>query len=293
MDCLALRPLRWLAQLTARLPQRALLVLSALLLPLAWPWLARRRRIAAANFALCFPELDTGARRRLLRRNMRATLMGALELLRGWYAPSHALRGLAEVEGAAELSRALAQGTGVLLLTSHFTHNEPAIRLLAEAVGVRARPVIRRNNSACLESEFEQARRRHYLPSLDKKDVRGLLRCLLAGEMVAYAGDQDFSYRSEFVPFFGVPAATLVGTPELAARGKARVFVMWCRREPDGRYRLRVEPAWAGWKQASPAEASAMYMRALEAEVRVAPEQYLWVHRRFKTRPPGEPSPYR
>jgi KDO2-lipid IV(A) lauroyltransferase len=293
MACLGLRPLRWLAQATARLPQPALLAVAAVLVPLAWLPLARRRRIAAANLALCFPELDAAGRRRLLRRNLRATLMGALELLRAWYAPARALRGLAVVEGVPELSRALAEGTGVLLLTSHFTHTELAVRLLSEALGLRPRGVVRRNNARCVESELERARQRNFQPTLEKKDVRGLLRSLLVGELVAYSGDQDFSYGSEFVPFFGVPAATLVGTPELAARGKARMFVLWSRREPDGRYRLQVEPAWPGWEQASPAEASAMYMRALETQVRAAPEQYLWVHRRFKTRPPGEASPYR
>jgi len=288
MRCLALRPLAWLAAALARLPQRVLLALSSLLLVLCWWPLARRRRIAASNLALCFPELGAHERAQLLRENLRATLMGSLELLRAWFAPARVLRGSFEVEGIEALRAALAEGQGVLLLLGHFTSTELSVRLLGEALGLRMRGVVRRNNSPCLEAELEHARQRNFQPTLEKKDLRGLLRALQAGGMVAYSADQDFSYNHAFVPFFGVPAATLVGTPQLVARGDARMFALWCRRGPDGRYQLRLEPEWPGWREAAPAEAAAMYLRALEAQVRAAPEQYLWVHRRFKTRPPGE-----
>jgi len=160
--------------------------------------------------------------------------------------------------------------------------------LLGEALGRRMTGVVRRHNSPCIEAELEHARRRHFQPTLEKKDVRGVLRALQAGEVVAYAADQDFSFRNVFVPFFGVPASTLVGNAKLAARGNARMFALWCRRLPGGSYELRLEPEWPGWREAAQLEQAAMYMRALEAQVRLAPEQYLWVHRRFKTRPPGE-----
>ena len=289
MRCLALRPLAWLAAGLARLPQGALLALAGLLTTLAWPLLARRRRVAATNLALCFPELDPAARARLLRANLRDTVMGLLELARAWLAPASALPRV-RIEGLAEVQATLAQGQGVYLLTSHFTHNELGVRLLAEALGRRPRVVVRRNNSACLEAEIERARRRVYGPTLEKKDLRGPIRALQQGELLVTSGDQDFSYNHAFVPFFGVPAATLLGAAQVAARGRARVFLSWPRREPDGSYTLRLEAA--PWMDATPAEAAAAYMRALEAQVRTAPAQYLWVHRRFKTRPPGEASFY-
>jgi KDO2-lipid IV(A) lauroyltransferase len=287
MRCLVLRPLAWLAQFVARWPQRLLLALAAVKAAVAWPLLRRRRRIAAANLALCFPELDEDERARLLRANLRATWMGLFELLRAWYAPGRVLQGVADIDGVPALRAALDEGRGVLLLTSHFTHTELAVRLLSMALGRAARGVVRRNNSACLEAELESARRRVFGPTLEKKDLRGLVRALRAGELVATSGDQDFNYGHAFVPFFGVPAATLTGTAEVAASGNARVFVLWSRRGPDGRYALRVEPAWPGWAGLPPEQAAAVYMRALADEVRKAPEQYLWVHRRFKTRPPG------
>jgi len=292
MRCLAYRPLAWVAAAVSRLPQGLLLVSTSVLLPLLWWPLARRRRIATVNIALCFPELDAPAQARLLREHLRATLMGILELLRAWCAPARVLRGSCDIEGLDALRAALAEGQGVLLLTGHFTMTELAVRLLGEALGRRMSSVVRRNNSPCLEAELEHARQRNFQPTLAKKDLRGLLRALQAGEAVAYSADQDFSYRHAFIPFFGIPAATLLGTPELLARGNARMFALWPRRLPDGRYRLRLEPEWPGWRDAPPEEAAATYMRALEVQVREAPEQYLWVHRRFKTRPPGEASFY-
>ena len=292
MRCPALRPLAWLAAGVARLPQGLLLALASFGTTLLWLPLARRRQVAATNLALCFPQLPADERARLLQATLRSTLMGVFELLRAWFAPSRLLRGRYEVEGLAQLQATLAQGQGVLLLLGHFPHTELAVRLLGEALGRRMAGVVRRHNSPCMEAELEHARQRHFQPTLEKKDLRGVLRALQRGEPVAYAADQDFSFQKVFVPFFGVPAATLVGNAKLAASGNARMFALWCRRLPDGRYRLRVEPEWPGWREASPGEQAAMYMRALEAEVRAAPEQYLWVHRRFKTRPPGESSLY-
>lgn len=293
MPCWMLRPLAGLAHLLARLPQAPLLAMAALLTALFWWPLARRRRIAATNLALCFPELDAAARRRLLRRNMQATVMGLIEMMRAWYAPASALRGLVEIEGLPALRRTLDEGQGVLLLMSHVTTIELSVRFLSDALGQKLRGIIRRHNSPCVEAELVRARSRRFLPTLEKKDLRGLLRALRAGELVVYGGDQDFSYQSAFVPFFAIPAATLVGTPELVRRAGARMFVLWSRRDADGSYKLRVEPAWPGWAEATPEGAAEIYMRALEAEVRAAPEQYLWMHRRFKTRPPGEPGFYR
>jgi KDO2-lipid IV(A) lauroyltransferase len=292
MRCLALRPLAGLARVLARLPQRLLLALAASLAWLGRAPLAKRRAIASANLALAFPGLSEQARARLLRDNLRATLMGVLEMLRAWYAPARALRGLYAVEGMDEVRATLASGQGVLLVLSHHTTLELCYRLVSEALGRPVRLQLRSHNSACLEDWLRRARARHFPPQLGKKDTGGLLAALRAGELVIHSPDQDFSYRHAFVPIFGVPAATLVGTAALVEQSGARMFVLWPRRLENATYRLRFEPEWPGWREAPPEQAAAMYMRALEAEVRQAPEQYLWVHRRFKTRPPGEGSPY-
>ena len=288
MRCRWLSPLVLLAQAVARLPQRALLAMAGVLSLLLWPVLGRRRRIAAINLALCFPELSAAQRKQLLRANQRATVMGALELIRAWYAPSSALAGLADIEGLPRLQAALDAGHGVLLFTGHFTHTELAVRLLSEALGRPIGGVVRRNNSPCLEATFAAARARVFGTTLEKKDMRGLLHALRNGEIMAYSADQNFSYLHVFVPFFGVAAATLGNTPDLVRRGRAQMLPFFFHRGGDGRYQLRIEATWPAWADADPEHAAMIYMRELAAVVRQHPEQYLWVHRRFKTRPPGE-----
>lgn len=292
MRCLATVPLSWAAKAVARLPQSALLALGRAAAWLAWPLLRSRRRVAAINVALCFPQLDAAAQAALVRESVVNTVIGALELMRAWCAPSSSLAGLARIEGLHHLRDALARGQGVLLMCGHFTHTELAVRLLGEALGRPVRVVVRRHNNACLERWFESARSAVFGPTIGKKDVRALLRCLSEGQPVVYSADQNFTYQNAFVPFFGVPAATLTATPELVRRGGAVLLPFWYRRDRDGRYVIRIEPTWAGWPSGDAVADAARYMRELETVVRECPGQYLWAHRRFKTRPPGEPPVY-
>lgn len=290
--CWLVPPLEHLAAAVARLPQRALLRFGTVLSVLLSPLMGRRRRYAAANLALCFPTMTPERRKQLLRDNLRATVTGALELIRAWYGPERVLRGLATVEGLEHLQAAQASGRGVLLFGGHFVHSELAARLLQQLSGTPVHVVVRRNNHPCIESMFDRARRRAFAGTIAKKDVRGLLRTLAKGGVVAYSADQNFNYQNAFVPFFGVPAATLTATPDLARRGNAVVLPFWFHRATDGRYRLRIEPQWEGWPSADEVVDAARYMAELEQVVRMHPEQYLWVHRRFKTRPPGEADLY-
>jgi KDO2-lipid IV(A) lauroyltransferase len=286
--CLAMPPFVWLARRIARLPQPWLLRLGAVLAWLTTPLLLRRRRIAATNLRLCFPELDARQRRALLGANQRATMQGTLELMRAWYAPDAALEGLAAIDGLPHLREALDAGQGVLLFTAHFTHTELAVRLVSRALGQPIGVVVRRNNNPCLEAAFDAARRGVFGATLEKKDLRGLLRELRAGHAVVYSADQDFNFQNAFVPFFGVPASTLTTPPGLVRRAGATMLEFFFHRDAGGRYRIRIGPAWPDWQDGDPVRAAAIYMSQLEAFVRAHPDQYLWVHRRFKTRPPGE-----
>jgi Kdo2-lipid IVA lauroyltransferase/acyltransferase len=292
MRCVLLPAVVWLSRQVARLPQPALLALGRGAAWLLWPLLHSRRRIARINVSLCFPELDPRAQRRLADASVVNTVVGALELLRGWYATPARMATLGEVTGIDHLQAVLARGQGVLLMCGHFTHTELALRLVGQALGRPVQGVVRRNNHACIEQWFDGARTAVFGPTIGKKDVRLLLQSLREGKPVGYSADQNFNYQSAFVPFFGVPAATLTITPYLLERSGAVLLPCWIRRDADGRYHVRIEPRWAGWPTGDPAQDAARYMRELEIAVRECPDQYLWAHRRFKTRPPGEPPLY-
>lgn len=281
-----------LGRAVARLPQPLLVSLATVLAWLGRPLLRRRARIAARNLELCFPALAARPREQLLRATLRDTVAGALETLRAWFAPSTRLHGLYEVEGLEHLRAAQAQGRGVLLVTGHMPHFELAGRLLGEALGRKVALHARRHNDPCVDGWIDEARHGAFSRTIAKKDKAGLLAALADGEAVLYLGDQDFSYRHAFVPFFGISAATVTALPDLMRQAGVAALPLWMQRGTDGRYRVRIEPQWPGWPTGDATADAARYMAELEEVVRQAPAQYLWVHRRFKTRPPGEPALY-
>lgn len=290
--CIFIRPFFWLAMLSARLPQKTMLRVAKLCCLACWPFLYRRRRVASTNIELCFKGLPLPARQDLFNRNLLATVTGVFELFRAWYAPSKTLSGMADIQGLDRLQAAMEEGHGVLLLTGHFTHTELATRLLGEALGKRIRVVVRRHNNSCIEQAFEEARSKVFGDSIAKKDLRMLLKALRAGEVVVYSSDQNFNYQNAFVSFFGIPAATLTATPDIIERSGAAMLPFWFYRDLDGRYQITIAEAWVNWPSGNALGDTQIYMQMLEAEVREHPEQYLWVHRRFKTRPPGSPDIY-
>jgi len=282
--------------LLARLPQGALLGLGRLLTRLFWPLLGRRRHVAERNIALCFPEQDAAAQARLVEASVQEAVIGMLESLRGLFAPAARLDDLYEVQGMEHLHAALARGRGVLLLTAHFTTVELQCALLNHAArreGLQPLAMlVRRLAWAPLEAAVDAGRRRWCGETLEKKDVSGLLRMLKSGRAVFYAADQNFTFQNAFVPFFGVSASTLTAPSRLARRSGSTVLPVWSDRDAEGRYRLRILPPWDRWPSDDPVADTARYMQELEQVVRERPEQYLWVHRRFKTRPEGEPPVY-
>lgn len=232
------------------------------------------------------------ARRSALAAAHRQRLMfGLTELLQAWYATPGTLQGTARITGIEHLQAARAAGQGALLFTGHFLQTELLARLLREATGIPVGGVVRANNNPALESELRRVRE-GIGPIFDKFDTRGLVRHLRGGGWVVYSADQDFNRHHAFVPFFGVPAATLSNPPQIAAAGRAKVLWFHGLCDANGIYHLHIAPMPSSWGAEDPVGSAALYMRELEALVREAPEQYLWAHRRFKTRPPGEPPLY-
>lgn len=254
---------------------------------------AHRRRIAATNIDLCFPQLEAAARKDLLAKTLLSNTTGVLETLRGWFATRKQLTGLARIEGIEHLHAALAEGRGVVVVGAHYDGIELAMRHVADASGRPMPILVRRHNDACIEAVVAAARGTYAGATYDKKDIAGFTSAVRAGQGVFYVPDQNAARRTVFVPFLGVQAATLGAIGGVLQRAGGRVLLMWARRDKAGCQHIDLQPAWPGWPGADETDNAARYMAWVGERLQAAPEQYLWVHRRFKTRPPGERPLYR
>ncbi len=252
----------------------------------------RRRRIAAVNLGLCFPEMDAADRRRLLDDHFRSLGHGVVETALCWWGRDADLRARYQLLGERHLHSARARGRGVILLSAHFTTLELGGRLLARTHPFHV--LYRRHKNPLFEAVMQRARQRRFQSAIGRDNMRALLRRLRENQVVWYAPDQNHGAdHCVFAPFFDVPAATLTTTSRLARLSGAAVVPFFQLRLPGTRgYVLVLCPALEDFPGADPQRDAARINRLIEAVVREMPEQYLWVHRRFKTRPPGEPSPY-
>lgn len=272
----------------AELPVGVQLRLGSGLGELMYRLMPGRRRIAAANIRLSFPTLDSKSREELVRETFRSTAVGTLEGGLAWWGRDSSLRPRVTVEGLDRLEAARAQGKGVILLGGHYTTLEISGRLLSYYVSGLC-PVYKPARNAAFEAAMARARRRTFDELLPSKDLRTILRALRRGKVVWYAPDQDFGRRNTvFAPFMGVQAASLTITGRLAAMSGAPVLPFYSERLPGGRWLLRIGQALEGFPTGDDTEDARRVNAAIEEQVRRTPAQYLWVHRRFKTRPPGE-----
>lgn len=275
--------------LLAHLPYRRALAAGSLIGDQIRKRGSRRRRIAAINLELCFPERTPDERERLLRESFRAFGIGIIETGISWWLPERRVNPLiAEVEGIEHLRDALAGGRGVIVLTAHFTTTEIGVRLLNTLVPIKA--MYRVHENPVIDRAMQRGIERHLKGAIQRDDVRAMLRCLKQGEAVWYAPDQDYRRRNRvFVPFFGIPAAANPATARFADMCDALVIPYFPQRLPDGRgYRLTVMPPLEGFPSGDEAADTERVVRVIEEMVRRCPEQYLWTHRRFRARPDGE-----
>jgi KDO2-lipid IV(A) lauroyltransferase len=279
--------------LIAQLPQRALTWLGGRLGALVLQVPSARRHIAEANIALCFPELDAAERAALVDANLRDIGMMMMEFALGWMGSDRRMAGIpTTIEGLQHLEAARAQGKGVLLVGGHFSHLELCARLVSQRIRIAG--MYRRMDSAVFEWVVLRARLHYAAAMFDKDDIRGTVKYLRGGGTLWYAPDQDMrSKDSVFVPFFGVPAATITATHHLARMSGAVVIPFFHRRLPDDQgYALRLGAPLENFPGTDVLDDTARVNACIEQMVREAPEQYLWVHKRFKTRPADTPAPY-
>ena len=255
----------------------------------------KRRHIVRVNLALCFPELDAAAREALARRHFAVLGRSMLERSLFWWASRERLNRIVKVTGDGRVRALQAAGRPVMLLAPHFVGLDAggvAVTMRFDIVSIYAEqsdPVFDRLLLAGRSRFGDQQ-------LLSRADgPRATVKAMKAGRPFYYLPDMDFRTKdASFAPFFGVPAWTITGLSRLSRLAGAAVVPCVTRMLPGGEgYRVEFGEPWEDFPSED-AEADTRRMNAwLEAVVRTMPEQYYWVHRRFKTRPDGETRPYR
>jgi len=259
---------------------------------LTWALLPGRRRITLRNLELCFPDWTPAQRRQVALDCFRSAGIALFESSRSWWREPAVLARRFDIRGLEHIRAGLAKGNGVIILGAHYMHLEIAGAAVSSVQPLDT--IYRPQNSAALEAFVSWRRRRIYTWQIDRKDVRTIYKAFKGNHAVWYTGDQDFGTRhAVFVPFFGVPAATVTAGSRFArANGATAVAVDFRRDDSSGRYIVEFSPPLADFPGASEEEDARTMNRWIEAGIRKAPGQYMWFHRRFKSRPPGAPPLY-
>jgi KDO2-lipid IV(A) lauroyltransferase len=281
------------------------LLRAAILMPYAWQCRLgrllgmalyhlhrKRQRIAAANIDLCFPDLPQAQREELVKETFRHTGITVFETPLAWWGNTERLRGHCEIEGLHHLLEALEHGKGVILLTGHSTSLEMGGRLLSLYTPVQA--LYRTVRNKFVNAVTLQARSGFLERIILRTKLRAALRGLAENLSTWYAPDQDFGTRGTvFAEFLGTSAATLFAPAKLARLSGAKVVPFFPYRLPgDAGFKLVIEAALEDFPTGDDHRDARRVNEVLGRQILKAPAQYMWVHRRFKTRPPGEPEVY-
>ncbi len=282
-----------LIRLVALLPYRWLLPLGRGAGWFAARMLGGRRRIAVRNIDLCFPERSAAERAAMVESNLRDAGLMLVEFALAWMGPARAVERVPlQIEGLEHLQAARAAGRGVLLVGAHFSHLELCARLVSRHIRIAG--MYREHDDAAFEWAIKRARLAYAAAMFTKTELRQTVRWLKDGNILWYAPDQDMRGKdSVFAPFFGVPASTITATHHLARLSGALVVPFFHRRLDGGGYAIRLEAPLSDFPSADAAADTARVNACIERMVCEAPSQYLWMHKRFKTRPDGEADLYR
>ncbi len=277
-----------LLKLSAQMPWRVRLGLGSTLGWLIYTFVGKRRRIVETNLNLCFPELSDRERKKRTTAVFHYTGLAFIEVFTAWKKDLSKEGNRATFIGTEHLESAIKRGKGVLMLGSHFSCLEMGVALLAWRYPSTV-PMYRRQNNALFNEIMVRGRHRRYDYLIEKSDFRKSLQALRNNRILWYAVDQDYGLKhSVFAPFFGIPTATIKHVGRLASANGSTVLLSSYYYAPGGKgLTVRITPL-PELPTGNNQEDAHKINRALESIVREVPEQYLWIHRRFKSRPPDD-----
>ncbi|MCT4704374.1 kdo(2)-lipid IV(A) palmitoleoyltransferase [Enterobacteriaceae bacterium H16N7] len=279
--------------LWVQLPYPVLLKMGRFIGKFSMRFLKRRVSIARQNLKLCFPQYSDEHVDSIVEQNFASLGMGLIETGMAWFWPDERVRKWFDVRGLENLHDACAKGRGVMVIGVHFMSLELGGRVMGLCQPMMA--MYRPHNNKAMEFVQTIGRSRSNKAMIDRRNLKGMVKALKSGEAVWFAPDQDYGPKgSSFVPFFAVQeAATTNGTFTIARLAKPAILTTVLIRKPDGTgYQLVIEPELVDYPVDDEQAAAAYMNRKIEHEIMRAPEQYLWLHRRFKTRPFGQDKLY-
>ncbi len=283
-------PAIWLLRLLAPLPLGVVRALGSVLGRALFALARKRRHIALTNLRLCFPEWTEAERELAARRNFIHFAQSFLDRAWLWHGRPEVVRQRLRLTGDVD---ALRQPGGIVLFAPHFYGMDAGGSAIMQQVQRPASTVYAAQRGA-LNEWMRQGRQRfgQVTPVPRSAGMKPVVRALREGQLLYLLPDMDLGpQESVFVPFFGVPTATVPSVPRLAKLGHAHVVPVVTRMTPTG-YDAEVHPTWTDYPTADPVADTALMNQRLEGYIRAMPDQYYWVHKRFKTRPPGEKSVY-
>lgn len=256
-------------------------------------FLKRRVSITRRNMQLCFPELPSDELEERIILNFESLGMGLMETGIAWFWPDKRVKRWFTVSGLQNLKDAQKNQRGTLVIGVHFMSLELGGRAMGLCQPMMA--MYRPHNNKLMEWVQTKGRTRSNKAMINRRDLRGMVKALKQGETIWFAPDQDYGPKgSIFAPLFAVPdAATTSGTYMLARMANPSMVTVVLIRKPQAKgYELIIQPALQHYPINDEQAAAAYMNKVIEREIMRAPSQYLWLHRRFKTRPPGTPSLY-
>lgn len=274
------------------LPYRLQMWLGSSIGYLSYLLIPRRRHIVETNIRLAFPNLNEIEQKKLVIKTFSSTGMSIFETAMAWWGSQRRLQSMVTIKGLEHLQSALAQGKGVILLSAHFTCLELSGRLLSFSQPFQV--TYKRAHNPLMEAVLRYSRKQHFIDAINTYDTREMVTGLKKNVATWYAMDQDLGARLHvFAPFMGIPTCTLVTTSRLAKMSGAIVVPYYPKRLDDCcKYELTIHPALENFPSGDDLDDTTRINNLITQHVQDAPDQYLWVHRRFKTRPPGEPDVY-
>jgi KDO2-lipid IV(A) lauroyltransferase len=251
-----------------------------------------RRRVARINIRQAYPDYSEAQIRELNIASFKSLGISVFEIALAWWCNREFMRSICQIEGKEHLDKALANGKGVILLTGHFTTLEIGAMLVG--LYTKLNGVYKKAHNPMFNAFMTHYRSTYGEELIENKNIRAMIRGLRKGRATWFAPDQDFAEQDiVFTPFLGGMASTLTATARLAEMTGAAVVPFYPVRLNKGKgYKLVIMPALEGFPSNAIEQDSARINHAIEQMVYANPEQYGWVHKRFKTRPPGKPAIY-